>query len=101
MTMGYAVVTPDCNLNLDGLDVDPAVSFDASNIQLGMRSLLASLAMHWRSRIPAQSDGRGSPVCCPKFMQRLWNKNVFWPDSISRNALWFVDPRVRESRPSP
>jgi hypothetical protein len=56
MTMGYAVVTPDCILNLDGLDVDPAVCFDASNISLGLRSLLASLAMHWRSRIPAQSD---------------------------------------------
>jgi hypothetical protein len=57
VTMGYAVVMPDCVLNLDGLDVDPAVCFDASNLPLGMRSLLASLAMHWRGRIPAQSEG--------------------------------------------
>ena len=59
MTMGYAVVTPDCVLNLAGLDVDPAICFDATNISLGMRSLLASLAIHWRNRIPAQSDGLG------------------------------------------
>jgi hypothetical protein len=57
ITMGYAVVTPDCELNLTGLDVDRAICFDATNISLGPKSLLGSLALHWRSRIPAQSDG--------------------------------------------
>lgn len=57
MTMGYAVVTPDCILNLAGLDVDPAICFDATNLSLGLKPLLASLVMHWRRRIPAQSDG--------------------------------------------
>lgn len=56
-TMGYAVVTPDCVLNLDGLDVDSAVCFDASNISMGIRSFLAQLTIHWRKRFPTQTDG--------------------------------------------
>lgn len=56
-TMGYAVVAPDCVLDLDGLDVDRAICFDASNMSLGIGSLLSSLAMHWRNRIPAQAAG--------------------------------------------
>lgn len=56
-TMGYAVVTPDCVLNLAGLDVDRAICFDASNLGSGLKSLLTSLAIHWQNRIPAQSDG--------------------------------------------
>lgn len=61
-TMGYAVVTPDCVLNLVGLDVDPATCFDASNLPSGLGSLLAFLAEHWRQRIPAQSDGLDPPL---------------------------------------
>lgn len=56
-TMGYAVVTPDCRLDVDGIGEDSRVCFDAPKISRGLAGLLKELAIYWRSRMPGQSGG--------------------------------------------
>lgn len=56
-TMGYAVVTPDCRLDVDGIGEDPRVCFDAPKISQGLAGLLRELTVYWRSRMPGQSGG--------------------------------------------